>query len=38
MNEQNFELIKTRLLIKLFHYFDHNKEFDDLKTNVNIDF
>ena len=37
MNERNVELFKTRLLIKLYQCFDHNKKFDDLKTNVNTE-
>ena len=36
MNEWNVELFKARLLIKLYQYFNHDKEFDDLKTNINI--
>ena len=37
MNERNIELIKTKLLIKLYHYFDYDKKFDDLKTNANTE-
>ena len=36
MNEQNVKLIKIKLLIKLYYCFDHNKKFNDLKTNANI--
>ena len=35
MNKQSVELIKIKLLIKLYQCFNHDKEFDDLKTNVN---
>ena len=34
MNEQSAELFKTRLLIKLYQCFNHDKKFDDLKTNA----
>ena len=34
MNERNVELIKTKLLIKLYHCFNHDKKFDDLKANA----
>ena len=34
MNERNAELFKTKLLIKLYQCFDHDKKFDDLKTNA----
>ena len=37
MNEQDVELLKTRLLIKLYQYFDHDKKFNDLKTNANTE-
>ena len=37
MNEQDVELIKTKLLIKLYHYSDHDKKFDDLKTNASTE-
>ena len=37
MNKRNVELFKTRLLIKLYQCSDHDKEFDDLKANVNIE-
>ena len=36
MNERDVELFKIRLLIKLYQYFDHDKEFNDLKTNASI--
>ena len=35
MNEQNVELFKVKLLIKLYHCSDHNKKFNDFKTNAN---
>ena len=35
MNEQDVELFKTKLLIRLYQYSDYNKKFDDLKTNAN---
>ena len=34
--DDNAELFKIKLLIKLYQCFDHNKKFDDLKTNANI--
>ena len=34
MNERGAELFKARLLIKLYQCSDHDKEFDDLKTNA----
>ena len=37
MNERGVELFKVRLLIKLYQCFDHDKEFDDLKTNANTE-
>ena len=36
MNKRNVELFKIRLLIKLYQCFNHDKKFDDLKTNANI--
>ena len=36
MNERDIELIRTKLLIKLYHYFNYDKDFNDLKANVNI--
>ena len=37
MNGRDAELLKTKLLIKLYQCFDHNKKFDDLKTNANTE-
>ena len=37
MNNRNTELIRKTLLIKLYHCFDHAKEFDDLKTKFNTE-
>ena len=37
MNERDVELLRTRLLIKLYQCFNHDKEFDDLKTNANTE-
>ena len=37
MNERDVELIKIRLLIKLYYCFNHDKKFDDLKTNANTE-
>ena len=37
MNERNIELIKVKLLIKLYYCFDHNKKFNDLKVNASIE-
>ena len=34
MNERDAELSKTNLLIKLYHCFNYNKKFDNLKANV----
>ena len=34
MNERGVQLLKTRLLIKLYQCSDHDKKFDDLKTNA----
>ena len=34
MNERDVELFKVKLLIRLYQCFDHNKKFDDLKTNA----
>ena len=35
INEWGAELFKTKLLIKLYQCFDHDKKFDNLKTNAN---
>ena len=37
MNERDVELFKTRLLIKLYQCFNHDKKFDDLKTNASTE-
>ena len=37
MNERNAELLRTRLLIKLYQCFDHDEKFDDLKTNASTE-
>ena len=36
MNNKDAELTEKILLIELYHYFDHVKKFDDLKTKFNI--
>ena len=36
MNERNVKLFKAKLLIKLYQCFNHDKKFDDLKTNASI--
>ena len=36
MNNKDAELTRKILLIKLYHCFDHVKEFDDLKMKFNI--
>ena len=37
MNERNVELFKAKLLIKLYQCSDHDKKFDDLKTNASTE-
>ena len=34
INERGAELFKAKLLIKLYQCFDHDRKFDDLKTNA----
>ena len=37
MNERNVELLKAKLLIRLYQYFNHNKKFNDLKANASTE-